>query len=280
MSPIRALVVDDEPLAREVIVDLLAEDPEIDCIGESGDGEHALETIRTLRPDLVFLDVEMPGQGGIAVAEALSAEELPVLIFITAFGHYAIPAFEVAALDYLVKPFSDRRFTEALERAKQRIRERRLGDLAEQMVAFGSRLDCRPDPPPIPDPTPGGAEETESTEAAEPMRRIRVQTRGRSRILKVTEVVWIESEDYYSRIHTGEETFLVRISLASFERSLDPRAFLRVHRRAIVRIDEVEAIDHLFKGACAVVLSDGSRLPVSRARKKNVLEILAPRASG
>lgn len=280
MMRLRALVVDDEPLAREVILDLLEQDPDIEVVGEAGDGDRALETIRSLRPDLVFLDVEMPGKGGIAVAQALLPEELPALVFVTAYGHYATSAFEVAALDYLVKPFSDSRFAETMERSKKMIRQRRLGDLAEKMVALGSQLNPASTATPPSTISSSREKETPAPQPAGYLTRIRVQARGRSIILKTDDVLWIESDDYYSRLHTREEAFLVRASLTSFENQLDPRCFLRIHRRAIVQIDAVGAIDHLIKGSCALVLDNGTRLKVSRARKKRVLHRLAPRLGG
>lgn len=272
MSRFKTLIVDDEPLARETVRDLLARDPEIEVVGECGDGASALESIRALRPDVVFLDVEMPECGGLQVAGALAPEEMPAIVFATAYSRHAVSAFEVEALDYVVKPFTDERFFAALERAKRRVREQKLGELAGRMASLGAELGQ------------GGVAETpeprEAEETPEPfLTRIRVSAAGRTLILKAREVAWIESDDYYARIHSDRGAHLVRTSLATFERRLDPGLFLRIHRGAIVNLDRVTEIEHLFKGALRVVLEDGTRLPVSRSRRRQVESTLAPKLS-
>lgn len=273
MSRFRVLAVDDEPLARDTLRDLLAQDPEVELIGECGDGENALESIRRQRPDLVFLDVEMPERGGLEVAAALEPDEMPAIIFVTAYGRHAVSAFEVEALDYVVKPFSDERFFAALERAKRKVREQRLGELAGRMASLSAEIG-------------GGAGTAASVAAAAPtekgesaarggyLTRIPVTSGGRTRIVKAVDVTWFESEDYYVRLHTARGSHLVRASLASFEQRLDPARFVRVHRSAIVNLEEVVEIEHLFKGARAIVLADGTRLPVSRSRRRQVEDAL------
>lgn len=265
MSVFRILVVDDEPLARETIADLLAQDPCVELAGEYGDGRSALGAIRDLRPDIVFLDIEMPERGGLEVLAALAPEELPAIVFVTAYDDHAVSAFELEALDYVVKPFSDRRFFDALERAKRRVREQRLGELAGKMASLTAELGGSAQAPPA-------GERKKSY-----LRRIRVSSAGRTLIVKVCDVNWIESEDYYARLHTAAGSHLVRNSLASFEQQLDPARFLRIHRGAIVNLDEVTEIEHLFKGARNVVLADGTRLRVSRSRRRQVEATLAPR---
>ncbi|MEM7584538.1 MAG: LytTR family DNA-binding domain-containing protein [Acidobacteriota bacterium] len=278
MKRFSVLIADDEPLARDTLRDLLAQDPEVETVVECSDGASALENIQTRRPDIAFLDIEMPERGGLEVAAALNPDELPAIVFVTAYGHHAASAFEVEALDYVVKPFSDRRFSTALERAKRRLREQRLGELAEQMAALTQQLgvsapatgsDLTSAPSPAQTVSPGDPPAFLS--------RIRVTTGGRTLIVKANDVVWIESDDCYARLHTERGPHLVRASLSSFEQRLDPRCFLRIHRGAIVNIERVVEIEHLFKGARTVVLADGTRLRVSRSRLRRVDEILAPK---
>ncbi len=264
MSQFRVLAVDDEPLARETVRDLLERDPQVRWIGECGDGRTALEEIRDKRPDIVFLDVEMPERGGLEVLAALDPETLPAIVFLTAYNEYAVRAFELEALDYVVKPFSDQRFFAALERAKRRVREQRLGELAGKMVSLSAELGA-------------GKNQPVADEIGGTLSRIRVSSGDRTLILKAREVVWIESEDYYARLHTARGTYLVRTSLTTFEQELDPAKFVRIHRGAIVNLDEVVEIEHLFKGAKTVVLANGHRIRISRARQRHVEEILVPK---
>ncbi len=297
MTHFRALIVDDEPLARETLRDLLTQDPEIELTGEYGDGVSALQAIRDQRPDLVFLDIEMPELGGLEVAAALAPTELPTLIFVTAFSQHAVSAFDVEALDYLVKPFSDRRLFAALERAKRRLREQRMGQLAEQIATLTAELGDAQEPAKavateavpteavpteaVPTKNPSAskrpANSSQHDGAAPYLSRIRVTTGGRTLIVKASDVDWIESDDCYARLHTQRGNHLVRASLSSFEERLDPRRFIRVHRGAIINLDRVVEIEHLFKGARNVVLNDGSRLRVSRSRQRLVDEVLAPK---
>lgn len=251
MRPLRAVLADDEPLAREIVRDLLAADPEIELVAEARDGDEALAAIRETRPDLALLDVEMPGRGGLQVAAELADDERPAIVFVTAYGSYATGAFEVAALDYVVKPFSDERFAAVLDRAKRRVRERRLGDLARRLAVVAGELEAAGD---------GGHEP-----AGPGPDRIPVQAGDRSLIVKTRDIVWIQAEDYYCRVHTKSASHLVRASVTSFEESLGPR-FLRVHRGALVNLDEVVAVDRLTRGAKVLVLSTGSRCRISRSR--------------
>ncbi len=273
MTRFRVLVVDDEPLARETLTYLLEQDPEVDLVGECGDGASALEVIRAQHPDLVFLDIEMPELSGLEVAAALAPPELPTIVFVTAYNQHAVNAFDVEALDYIVKPFSDTRFFAALERAKRRVRERRLGALAEQMASLAVQHGDTTGP------ITAGVPASSMRNTVEPpnLSRIRVTTGGRTLIVKAQDVDWIESDDCYARLHTQNGSHLVRASLTSFEQRLDPERFLRIHRGAIVNLDRVVEIEHLFKGARTVVLNNGTRLRVSRSRQRQVDEILAPK---
>lgn len=255
MRTFRVLAVDDEPLARELLRDLLERDPEVELVGLCGDGVSALQAIRRHQPEIVFLDIEMPERTGLEVAQALTSMAAPpVVVFVTAYSQHAPQAFDVEATDYLVKPFSDERFFKALGRAKQRIRERQQGE---------SQPSARPN------------QEHQSPPETY-LERLTVQTAGRSKIVKTRDIAWIESCDYYSRVHTSEAAHLVRVSLTAFEKKLDPRRFIRVHRQAIVNVDEARAVEPGKNGRREVVLADGTRLAISRSRQKAVEELLVP----
>ena len=278
MKPLRALVVDDEPLAREMVRELLRQDPEIEVIGESGDGRQALDQIRQWNPDVVFLDIEMPEQSGLDVAASLakdaSPQELPAIIFLTAYSSHAIEAFELEALDYVVKPFSDQRFFATLERAKKRVRQQRLGALASQIAALSQGFEQ--DSETVPEKRPKNPTESRPPEA-DFLRRVPVSQNGRTKFIPVEQVIWIESCDYYSRVHTQAGSHLVRTSLAWFEERLDPSHFLRIHRGAIVHQEQVVEMKSLFKGHRELVLRDGTRLKISRSRRRLVEQALARR---
>ncbi len=259
MAAFRVLVVDDEPLARQVAVGLLRGDGEIDQIEECADGIAARDAIARLKPDIVFLDIEMPGHNGLEVAAGGRDTIGPVVVFTTAFGHYALDAFDVAATDYVLKPYSDERFREALARAKRRVRERRLGDMARELVADDER---RPG-------TPSAAG------APDHLRRLSLRDGDRTVVLKTEDIVWFEAEDYYVRIHSTRGRHLIRASLTSLESRLDPRMFVRVHRTAIVNIEHVRE-SHVRDGLC-LVLSDAAQVGVSRGRKSHVESLLSPR---
>lgn len=263
MTPFRVLVVDDEPLAREMVVNLLKNDSEIGSVFECGDSRHAPEIIAGSRPHIVFLDVEMPGVDGIALARALGDDD-PIVVFITAFSHYATQAFDVRATDYVLKPFSDQRFFEALSRAKRRVRERYLGGLASQIATVSAELNSIDGPVPRPDGAPQFLEQLSFREG------------DRTVVLQVADVVWIQAEDYYVLIHSKRGRHMVRATLTSLEHRLDPRSFLRVHRAAIVNLLEIQETRE--NGGLSLRLSDGSDVPVSRSRRPHVEPLLPPRS--
>jgi two-component system, LytTR family, response regulator len=241
MSEIRALIVDDEPPARERIRALLKDEPDIVVAGESDSGLTAVEAIRNLDPDLVFLDVQMPGLDGFGVLDALGAMP-PALVFVTAYDAYAVRAFEVHALDYLLKPFDRDRFRATLERVRGALADRPRVDVSP---AIAAPLD-----------------EGETTPA--PLRRLLAKRDGRLIVLKVAEVDWIESSANYAALHVGKEAFLVRETMQSLEGRLDPNQFLRIHRSTIVNLDRVQEIEPYFHGDYIVRLADGQRLTLSR----------------
>jgi two-component system LytT family response regulator len=270
VSRLRAVVVDDEPLARGILKSLLEQDVGVEVVGEAADGESALALIRKERPDVAFLDIEMPERGGIEVAAALAPEELPAVIFVTAYSEHATRAFDLAALDYVVKPFSDERLFAALGRAKERLKRQRLSHLAERIAHLAGELEADDKPAPAAaEPFPGPA--------PAPLTRIAVTRQGRSLVIPVERILWIASEDYYARLHTEAGSFLVRSSLAWLEERLDRQQFQRVHRQAIVNLSHVTEVEHLLRGALRLVLKDGTRCPVSRSRRAQVAERLLPR---
>jgi two-component system LytT family response regulator len=260
MTGFRILVVDDEPLALAMVAALLKEDAEVSLVTECGDPRLVSELIVKHQPHILFLDIEMPAIDGLQLARTID-EAGPVIVFLTAFSHYAARAFDVSAVDYVLKPFSDQRLLEALERAKRRVRERRLGELASQVASLSAEL------------TP--EKESRAAAPAPYLQRLTFKTGDRSVVLKSSEIVWVEAEDYYVLVHSKRGRHLVRIPLASLEEQLDPHSFVRVHRAAIVNLDEIQEIDQT--DGTWLALSDGSRVPVSRARKRRVEELVGPR---
>ena len=248
MSAFRVLVVDDEPLAREMVADLVRADPEVAAVAECGDAAHVKDAIAAHQPDIVFLDIEMPERNGIEIAAGL-APDGPVTVFVTAFDRYATDAFDVRATDYVLKPFSDERFRAALARAKERVRERRILEWAEQ---------SRPESV----GAPSGAGAT--------LDRLTLKDGAHSIVIPVAEITWIEAEDYYVRIHSTRGRHFVRATLASLEQRLNPALFIRVHRGAIVNLACISTIRR--NRGTHIVLTDGTDIPVSRARRRSLAD--------
>jgi two-component system LytT family response regulator len=228
---IRTIVVDDEPLARSNIAVLLARDPDIQVLGECDSGVAALAEIRKLKPDLVFLDVQMPECDGFDVLERLGTALPPAVVFVTAYDQYALRAFEAGALDYLLKPFDDLRFDTALKRAKQRLANRR---------------DCR--------------------NAAD---RFVIKGTGQVSFVTISDIDWIEAADYYACLHVGSRTHLLRRSLSDLEEELNP-AFCRIHRSTIVKLDRVQSLKLNEDGEYDVILLSGTVLRLSRSYRKQL----------
>jgi DNA-binding LytR/AlgR family response regulator len=262
MTTFRVLVVDDEPLAREVAASLVRGDPEVVSVVECGDGLRAREMVEENKPDIVFLDVEMPGLGGVELAERFQSGG-PVVVFITAFSRYAVDAFDLAATDYVLKPYSDDRFLEALGRAKRRVRERRLGELAYQMAGVAAELQHV---------EPGASAVADSTQH---LQRLSIKQGERTIVLRVEEIVWIEAQDYCVTVHSTRGKHLVRTSLTSLEGRLAPETFVRTHRMAIVNLAHVR--ETLDRDGLRLVLSEGTQVGVSRSRRSQVESLLAPR---
>ena len=253
----RVMVVDDEPAARATLRLLLAREPDCELVAECADGDSAVAALQRERPDLLLLDVQMPERDGFAVLAALAPEQVPPVVFVTAYDAHALRAFEVHALDYLLKPFSDARFAQALGRARERLRTEGLAAVAQRVRALvaGEQPAASPRRPAPDDGDPGSS----------PPGRLLVREAGRTRVLRLGDVDWIEAADYYARVHLRGRSHLVRRSLADLERELDPRRFARVHRSAIVNLERVAEIRPLFKGDAVVVLEGGRELRVSRS---------------
>jgi two-component system LytT family response regulator len=262
--PIRTLIVDDEQMARASIRVLLSGDPEIELVGECASGADAVTAIAARAPDLVFLDVQMPRMNGFEVLEALGDNRSFVVVFVTAFDTYAIEAFDVQALDYVLKPFDDRRFHRAVERAKDRIRHARLDHLATELV---NAVSGTPSPDrPADKPAPG---------SVEPLERIMIRDGGRTVFVPLSDIDWIEAADYYVQLHVGKKSYLLREPMRDLEARLDPRRFMRIHRSAIVAIDRVAELRPSAHGDHCVRLRDGTDLKLSRARRGRLRVLLA-----
>jgi two-component system LytT family response regulator len=228
----RALVVDDEPLARSNLSVLLRSDPEIEIVGECGSGQEGLEQIRSRKPDLVFLDVQMPELDGFDVLEMLGNDLPRAVVFVTAFDQYALRAFEAGALDYLLKPFDNTRFARTLARAKERI------------------LDSKD--------KPARAD------------RLAIKSAGQILFLKISEIDWIEAADYYACLHVGSKSHLLRRSMSELERDLATEEFCRIHRSAIVNLNRVQSLRLTEDGEYEVVLDSGNSLRMSRSYRKHL----------
>jgi len=239
-SKIRVIIVDDEPLARSNLSVLLRGDPEIDVVRECGSGMDALAEIRTHKPELVFLDVQMPECDGFDVLELLGSDLPPAVVFVTAYDQYALRAFEAGALDYLLKPFDNARFDRALARAKQR-------------VAQGRESGKRPE-------------------------RLAIKSAGQVSFVKVSDIDWIEAADYYSCLHVGSRSHLLRRSMAELEADLDSKVFCRIHRSTIVNLTRVRGLKLAENGEYEVLLNDGTGLRLSRRYRKDLQSRLGVRA--
>lgn len=237
-APIRALVVDDEPLARRNVTVLLRGDPDIGLIEECGSGAEAIEAIRRWKPDLVFLDVQMPECGGFDVLELLGVDLPHAIIFVTAYDKYALRAFEAGVLDYLLKPFDDARFGRALKRAKDKL---------------AHHAPLQP----------------------QPAKRLVVKTPGQLLFLNVSEIDWIEAASYYACLHVGSDTHIIRRTLSELERDLGERKFIRIHRSIIVNLDQIHGLELQSSGEYEVVMKSKVRLRLSRRFRKRLQDRIA-----
>jgi len=249
---LRLLIVDDEPVARRRLRRLVREIGDIDIAGEAGDGASAVSAIRTLKPDIVLLDVQMPEMDGFQVLEAIGRETLPAVIFVTAFDQYALRAFEVHALDFLLKPVSAEKLAGALERARTRIAERRGATVDPRVLALLDDLASR----------------------RRFLSRLPVKLRGKLVVIDLADVDWIEAADNYVTLHVGGNAYPARETMTRLERELDPERFVRIHRSAIVQVDRIKELLPDFHGDFVVVLRNGARVTLSRTYRRKVEAIL------
>jgi two-component system, LytTR family, response regulator len=252
MKKLRTVIVDDEPLARERLASLLSAEPDIEIVRQCRDGEEAVSAIDQLTPDLVFLDVQMPALNGFEVIEAVGPDKMPLVIFVTAYDQHALRAFQVRALDYLLKPFDRERFQEALQRARAHIQRDETGDLGRRLLALVK--DLRRDQP--------------KTD------RLVVKSGGRLFFLRTDEIDWIEAAGNYVRLHVGTASHLLRETMNSIEARLDPEKFFRIHRSRIVNMERIQEMQPWLNGEYAVVLRNGTRVTLSRGYREKLQERL------
>ena len=244
--------MDDEPLARSRVRELLATQSDVEVTGECSNGREAIAAIRSDRPDLVFLDVQMPEVTGFEVLEALEPASAPAVVFVTAFDEFAVRAFEVHALDYLLKPFDRERFLASLQRAREAVRLRAEGRLDERLGALLADL---------------GAERRY-------LKRLLVKNGSRSVLLLAGEIDWIESAGNYVRVHVGRERHLLRETMTALEEKLDPERFVRIHRSVMVNLEWVREMEPYFHGDYVLKLLDGTRLTLSRTYRDRLQDRL------
>ncbi len=255
---IRALIVDDEPIARRNIRALLSGDPDVMVVGEAGSGARAVKLIQAGPPDLLFLDVQMPEMSGFDVLKQIDPGQIPAIIFVTAYDQYALRAFEVHALDYLLKPFDDERFSAALRRAKAQIEQREAAALKTKLLAL---LDVE-------------AQQDPAQPKPEYVEKFLVKSASRIFFVKAEEIDWIEASDYYVCLHVGNQSHMLRETMSEMEMKLDPQRFLRIHRSTIVNLSRVKAVQTQPGGEYSVVLEDGTSLRLSRSRHEQIERIL------
>jgi two-component system LytT family response regulator len=252
VKKIRTVVVDDEPLARERLATLLGSEADIEIVAQCRDGEEAVAAIQDHSPDLVFLDVQMPQMNGFDVIEAIGSDRMPLVIFVTAYDQHALKAFQVRALDYILKPFDRERFTEALTRARKQIEREETGDLGRRLLALVK--DLRRDQP--------------------RSDRLVVKSGGRLFFLRMDEIDWIEAAGNYVRLHVGNTSHLLRETMNAIEGRLDPEKFFRIHRSRIVNMERIQEMQPWLNGEYAVVLRTGTRLTLSRGYREKLQERL------
>ena len=248
---IRAVIVDDEPLARKRIQDLLREDAEIQVVGECGSGSAAMELLDREKPDLMFLDVQMPEVNGFELLEATEAA-VPAVIFVTAYDKYALRAFDAQAVDYLLKPFNEGRFQQALQRAKEKIRKVTGGKMNAELLSLLKNVQA----------------------GRKPAERLVIKSGGRVLFLKAAEIDYVEAAGNYLSLYVGKETHLIRETMQGLESRLDPERFLRIHRSTIVNLERIKELQPWFGGEYVVILRDGRKLTLSRTYRARVQQLL------
>ncbi len=264
MKKIRTLIVDDEPLARDGIAVLLAEDPEVEVLGSCGDSESAHNAIREQKPDLVFLDIHLPKRSGLELLAQLPPEERPLVVFVTAHDTHAVKAFELSATDYILKPFRTARFREALARAKSQIRGGALREIQVRSAELIDRLrELEARQAPLPAPARGDS-------------RLAVKVRNEHVFLEVRDIIWVEAQGESVKVQTVTISHSVREPFHRFEQRLDAREFVRIHRSFLVNVARVKKIVPAMYGDYDVYTSDGSKLRMSRTYRSKLSQLLSP----
>ena len=251
-AKIRTLIVDDEPLARERIRQLLHKEPDIDILGECADGRNAVAAIGQYKPDLVFLDVQMPELDGFGVLEQLDRRAMPAIVFVTAYDEFALRAFEVHALDYLLKPFDSGRFKQALECARQRIQRQPTEDLSLRVCELLADLKT----------------------GLKQQNRLAIKSGGKVLFLKIEEIDWVEAADNYVNLHVGNESHLDRETMAALEAKFPADKFMRISRSTMVNVERIKELQPMFHGEYTVILRNGARLTLSRGYREKLNQLL------
>ena len=264
--PLRVLVVDDEPLGRQRVAALLRKEPGVEIVGLIGDGASAVEAIRSSSPDLVFLDVQMPGMTGLEVVRTVGANDMPTTVFVTAYDRHALEAFDLAAVDYLVKPFDDERFEQAFQRARRIARLEQGNRLRAMLLAVLQETDGA---------APRASVPVAPATSTRYLERIPVESRGKVRFLPVADVDYILASGPYAELVVGERKHLIREAMQNLEDQLDPARFFRVHRSAIVQLDRVDALLKAAGGDYEVQLRNGVKIKVARSRREELEKRLA-----
>jgi two-component system, LytTR family, response regulator len=261
-NKIKVLIVDDEPLARDKIRGMLKGKDDIEIVGEAGNGKEAVAAIQKHEPDLLFLDVQMPEMDGFGVLQTIGPSRLPMVVFVTAYDRYALQAFEVFALDYLLKPFDRERFEKALERARTQLDQEKRKDLTQGLQSLMEEL----------------SRVRQGASAAAPgpkhLERLAIKASGRIFFLRAQDIDYIESEGNYVRVHAGKESHLIREAMSVLETQLDPKKFLRIHRCTIVNVDRIQELQPWFHGEYRVILRNGVQLTLSRSYREKLREFL------
>jgi two-component system, LytTR family, response regulator len=249
MQNINVLIVDDEPLAREGIKQLLKEESDISVVGECGDGFAAIELMKQCSPDLIFLDIEMPEMDGFEILQALPSGHKPAVIFVTAFNQYAVEAFTANALDYLLKPINPERFRIAIDRARSNLRLHATTEINEKFYNLIKMLKAK----------------------EEPSKRLLIKTSKRIFFVEMKEIDWIEAAGDYVWVHTRGEKYIIRETMNDMEHNLDPSSFIRIHRSTIVNIERIKEFQPHFRGDYLVILHNGTKLTLGRTYREKVL---------
>ncbi|HTY37666.1 MAG TPA: LytTR family DNA-binding domain-containing protein [Bacteroidota bacterium] len=249
---IRALIVDDEPPARNKIRELLKTEMDVEIVDECTNGAEAVQSIASLTPDLVFLDIQMPELDGFGVIETIGPERFPAVIFVTAYDQYAVQAFDVHAIDYLLKPFDRQRFQTALNRVREHLEPGRRNEINQQLNSLLRQLK-------------GPKKQAD---------RLVVKSGGRVFFLKNDEIDWIEAAGNYVRLHVGNETHLLRETMNAIQKKLDPAMFIRIHRSTFVNIEKIKELQPWFHGEYVVIMRDGTQLTMSRSYRSNLPDLL------